>query len=76
MDVGHQRNGPELLKTVCVCLCECVCIDLADVDGRHLRGADGRVAGRVGERLAWPDGQLLLFLVSHDLLGHCNTQVM
>lgn len=52
----------------------CLTSDLADVDGRHLRGADGRVTRRVGKRLARPDGQLLLLPGGHDLLGDCNTQ--
>lgn len=47
----------------------CLTSDLADVDGRHLRGADGRVTRRVGQRLARPDGQLLLLPGGHDLLG-------
>lgn len=68
----RQFNVTEL----CVCVCERTRIDLADVDGRHLRGTDGRVTRRVGERLARPDGELLLLLVGHDLLGHCDTQVM
>lgn len=42
---------------------------LADVHGGHLCGADGRVAGRVGERLAGPDGQLLLLPCGNNLLG-------
>lgn len=51
----------------------CFSSDLANVDGRYLCGADWRVTRWVGEWLARPDGQLLLLLGGHNLLGNCNT---
>lgn len=63
LPVCYMNNS---FKLVCVC----VTSDLADVDGRHLCGADRRVTRRVGERLARPDGELLLLPGGHDLLGN------
>ena len=47
---------------------------LADVHGRHLCGADWRVAGRVGEGLAGTYGQLLLLPRGDNLLGNCRQE--
>lgn len=46
--------------------------DLGHVHCRHLCSADRWVTRGVGKRLAWPDGQLMLLLGGHDLLGNYN----
>lgn len=50
--------------------------DLADLDSRDLWSADGRVAGRVGQRLARADRELLLLPDGHDLLGNCEGEFL
>lgn len=63
----YSRDEKQLISSLCKHL---LSLYLADMHSRNLGRTHGGVAWRVGQRLAGSNGELLLLLGGHNLLGH------